>query len=671
MKQGINLYRLFFSYFLLSALVCIFGFASNYFYTTNLKREVDQKIFYRGKQVLGKIEECFITYKNLSAQIDLDRVFAPDVFLSSLGNKYSGIQKLQEIVSYNSSLQMISLYYGGDEFYTISGFVHPNVFLKTTLSCSVEDIPLGLTVIESNKAEITWLDCQGRGFLLLHFPVFFSAMAEKRYYNYFLNQNEFFVFFEPLLDMGNVQISISFGNREGGILLEGNVDEGFRIVSGNRGEHSREFIKKFNVFSDLLQMNLSVAYIEGQIYMETNRWWWTGAVSLAFLFTATAAGTFFLSLIYYNKISGTAFFLKQQTMNLLIHGIIKSEDVSREIMDALDVKSSCFTVVCILFGRHEKNVSELFQLFQKKPTKQLFCKIDSGGFPGLVTVYLLPDKDIRKAGRIKITENLKNDFANIRSLRIGFSRVYEDMTMISHAYIEALSAAENLASETRSIKHAFFDSIINPHNFTVQFSQNNMLLFENSLQKRDYTDVVNAFEKLKQDMAAPQISEANMKYLRYLIIQAIIMNVKTMKDSGELLHDVLLIDPEDESKFTLRMETIFRRICPNALLDEFEKVLKFINENYTRPELSLDEVAAFMGFSRSYMSRLFKEKTGCRYIEYIAQLRLEKAKELLLTTDLPIKAIPEMVGYYNLAGFREKFKKTFGVSASEFRKNPG
>ena len=130
MNQRIILFRLFFSYFILSVLICVFSYITNYFFIANSKNSVDQKIYSYGKQVQTKIEECFINYKNLSAQINQNTIFAPDVFLSGLGGKHEGIQKLREIASYNSSIPLLAVYYGGDDFYTTSGFVSPGVFFE-------------------------------------------------------------------------------------------------------------------------------------------------------------------------------------------------------------------------------------------------------------------------------------------------------------------------------------------------------------------------------------------------------------------------------------------------------------------------------------------------------------------------------------------------------------
>jgi hypothetical protein len=86
-------------------------------------------------------------------------------------------------------------------------------------------------------------------------------------------------------------------------------------------------------------------------------------------------------------------------------------------------------------------------------------------------------------------------------------------------------------------------------NYTIQFSENDILEFENSLQKRDFDAVCRTFEKLKRNMVMPQMSEGNRKYLRYLVLQTTIMSVKNMKESDELIHDIIGINPDDGTRF--------------------------------------------------------------------------------------------------------------------------
>lgn len=72
-------------------------------------------------------------------------------------------------------------------------------------------------------------------------------------------------------------------------------------------------------------------------------------------------------------------------------------------------------------------------------------------------------------------------------------------------------------------------------------------------------------------------------------------------------------------------------------------------------------MAELFHISPSYLSRLFHQRTGQKYIDYITQLRMEKAKELLSTNpDITVKSVAESVGYISIRHFSKTFQKYTG-----------
>ena len=89
-------------------------------------------------------------------------------------------------------------------------------------------------------------------------------------------------------------------------------------------------------------------------------------------------------------------------------------------------------------------------------------------------------------------------------------------------------------------------------------------------------------------------------------------------------------------------------------------------ENF-RKEISLDDVSREGNVSPYYFSKLFKEATGDNFIEYLTNIRIDKAKELLDNTDLSMKEICSQVGYQNPNYFSRIFKKNVGVTPTEYK----
>lgn len=84
-------------------------------------------------------------------------------------------------------------------------------------------------------------------------------------------------------------------------------------------------------------------------------------------------------------------------------------------------------------------------------------------------------------------------------------------------------------------------------------------------------------------------------------------------------------------------------------------------------ELSLDSVAEKVYLSPRYLSKVFKEVTGTNFTDFITEQRMEKAKELLLNSDMSIEEISKKVGYNSSAYFIKKFKEFYGATPKNYK----
>ncbi|QHT62575.1 response regulator [Paenibacillus lycopersici] len=83
--------------------------------------------------------------------------------------------------------------------------------------------------------------------------------------------------------------------------------------------------------------------------------------------------------------------------------------------------------------------------------------------------------------------------------------------------------------------------------------------------------------------------------------------------------------------------------------------------------VSLKEAADHVHLNGSYLSTLFKEQIGMTFSEYVARRKMQKAKELLVKTNLPIAAIAERVGYQTAKYFNKLFKEYESMSPGQYR----
>ena len=95
---------------------------------------------------------------------------------------------------------------------------------------------------------------------------------------------------------------------------------------------------------------------------------------------------------------------------------------------------------------------------------------------------------------------------------------------------------------------------------------------------------------------------------------------------------------------------------------------EYILKNFAN-DISLDDVSREVNISPYYFSKLFKDETGEGFVEYLTNLRIEKAKELLSGTSYSMKEICQMCGYTDPNYFSRIFKKNVGVTPTEFKEN--
>lgn len=96
---------------------------------------------------------------------------------------------------------------------------------------------------------------------------------------------------------------------------------------------------------------------------------------------------------------------------------------------------------------------------------------------------------------------------------------------------------------------------------------------------------------------------------------------------------------------------------------------RYMQDNYDNPELTLNEVAAHVGLNEKYFSNRFTREAGETVSAYLTGIRMQKAKELLKTTNFKVYEIAEMVGYHNVEHFNRVFKKIFEISPTKYRKS--
>lgn len=98
------------------------------------------------------------------------------------------------------------------------------------------------------------------------------------------------------------------------------------------------------------------------------------------------------------------------------------------------------------------------------------------------------------------------------------------------------------------------------------------------------------------------------------------------------------------------------------------KAIHYAKKNFNNPDMSVENVADYAGFSIDYFNRIFLAHTGFTVMSYVNYMRIKKAIELLRNTEKTVLDIALEVGYDSHEGFIKAFKKFYNVTPSEYRK---
>ena len=174
-------------------------------------------------------------------------------------------------------------------------------------------------------------------------------------------------------------------------------------------------------------------------------------------------------------------------------------------------------------------------------------------------------------------------------------------------------------------------------------------------------------QSLPDDKGEKLVSDFHKKFPEtitvYLVEHLTVESVfRIWNKANELLRKP--VSPQD-------IQDMYDKYCtiPKETLDPCPIAEKYIAQSFSNPNLSEKFVAQELGLSPEHLSRLFKAKTGRTFHETLCETRIQKARKMLMESDLLVKQIAYKVGYSRVDIFIKNFQKRFGISPATYRKN--
>jgi len=122
------------------------------------------------------------------------------------------------------------------------------------------------------------------------------------------------------------------------------------------------------------------------------------------------------------------------------------------------------------------------------------------------------------------------------------------------------------------------------------------------------------------------------------------------------------------SALHMLLTMIFRKMSKSAHFSVDNELLEYLNTHFSE-KLTSEMLANRCGYTKEHFSRKFKQYTGMNFCSYLNALRLNRAKELLMTSEKTVDEIMEESGFTSRGEFFGKFRQKFGESPLQFRKS--
>jgi AraC-like DNA-binding protein len=184
--------------------------------------------------------------------------------------------------------------------------------------------------------------------------------------------------------------------------------------------------------------------------------------------------------------------------------------------------------------------------------------------------------------------------------------------------------------------------------FWIGFSGNKVkeILHTNGIGAKDYIGQVDRKEALREKFAH-------------------FMQSDFFDDSKKLANQAFFYDIF--SFFKIHNENMEMGVRVSQRKKYSEAFLLYVENNYYREDLTIEEIAKSMYLHPSYFSQVIKEELGLNALKYLNLYRMNKASQLLKTTELSIEEISSAVGYQNRHSFSRAFKNRFHSSPTRYK----
>ena len=389
--------------------------------------------------------------------------------------------------------------------------------------------------------------------------------------------------------------------------------------------------------------------------------------------------------------------LKEKFLTDLLHRKVATTEISAKLrcFDLVEYEDRDYQVVVIELHDEEGNSTseedkngsnrqffrEAKRLLEVKVHPSLLLNYDHHQ---IVAIYFAPGQEPAQGFLPDLEGYLQKLKAYFhRPFTFGVSNCYRGLQNLSVAYQEAKVALQYRYIHGLNRVYAAWDLNLNYSSYQKSFYQ--------LYQHRIFDDLrIGADLEIREDLKALFAEIRNSHFspetIRMIAANLLLLTYATLNELGYCPEEIFarclfpfrqINSTQSLNQLEELLRTFFARISclvaekRESLNQQKIEVIRCYVEEHYASELTLSDLAKEHQISPSYLSQLFAERTGMKFIDYLTKCRIDKAKELLKHTELRIYEIAAAVGYKDPYYFSNCFKKVTGLAPSEYREGLG
>lgn len=265
-------------------------------------------------------------------------------------------------------------------------------------------------------------------------------------------------------------------------------------------------------------------------------------------------------------------------------------------------------------------------------------------------------------------------------LAIGVGKIKKDLLEIEASFKEAREALmyRQMAKYGEVI---YMEDINLPEKDHIFFDEKSREMLFSAIKFGDSSDIRAALKKIHTELNDRNITGNGWQSWSISVMNALLLFEQQYSYAAKTIFKSRLDCMEILDRYR-DMDSFFEWLETGAMLvgSYFEKertnknksiievAREYMQEKFADPEISLEAVAAEIGLTPTYFSSIFKKETGETFVEYLTRLRLEEAMRMLKETDEKIYSVAEKTGYPDAGYFSYIFKKKYGISPIQYRR---